>query len=326
MLQEPRPYARVRGGQSANCVAASYGSSVRLGATRQPPLPLRDRRNTMSGWGDEEAAAWVRDRYRPQNWFDISTTEPLPSGLAMQARTLLNMFQMVFSPEIRRRLETGQISEDFFLTQAQLLQPVEGGRLIRLNQEVNGVLFIRTDRPVQKGEEVLLKDLEGFETFDLIDEELDCGHYSVFWTGKGWLQPFDFRSGRQKSAEFIERSRQFSSTAGIALSLGHSAAALDNLQTACELLAKARLILMNRDVLAWKSHGPVMSAVNREGRMGNIDDDFVRLFNRLTRDRNKARYKEGNTFVGPSEDEVALVVEFSDQLEASVRPKRPAAV
>ena len=66
--------------------------------------------------------------------------------------------------------------------------------------------------------------------------------------------------------------------------MNYRAPFIDNLFNACELLAKARLItiIRMRDV---GSHGVIHSTINSWRKLGNVSDEFVDLFNKLSQAR-----------------------------------------
>jgi hypothetical protein len=281
---------------------------------------------TEDGLGDEEERAaqdWLRQRLRPGNWLDVDPDEDIPPEVAGWSRTLAHMHQICFSPEIRRRRDAGALPDDFLLWGAQLLQPHEGQRVIRINEEVRGVPYLRTGRAVEKGEPIRLSDLAGLEYFDLEDNELDCGHFTVFWTGTGWIGAFDFRAGRAKSLSLIEKSLTFVAATRLCVKEGLAEPAIDTLHTACELLAKTRLILAHVPAHKWRSHGSISSAINREGRLGNIDPAFLALFNRLSDIRGHAKYAAGYSADLPAWEEIDLVENMALGLQETVKQKRP---
>ena len=271
------------------------------------------------------AQAWLNKRNRAGNWLDIDPSEEIPAEITGWMRTLVHMHQICFGPEIRRRRDAGGLPDDFILWGAQLIQPQDGTQLVRLNEEVRGVPYLRTNRAVEKDEQVLLSDMENLETFDLNDDELDCGHFTIFWTGSGWVGGFDFRSGRAKCLALIEKALIFVSAAKLAAQASLSEPALDTLYTACELIAKSRLILNRHPVEKWKSHGTIKRKLNSERKMGNIDAAFVCLFNRLSETRNHAKYATGYEVVTPSIDDLDLVESMAVGLRESVGQKRPKA-
>lgn len=276
--------------------------------------------------GDEKesiAQAWLRERLRPGNWLDVDPQEEISPEITDWARTIVHMHQICFSPEIRRRKEAGRLPDDFLLWGAQLLQPHEGEQTVRFNEEVRGLPFLRTGRAIEKGDPIHLSDLAGLEYFDLEDDELDCGHFTIFWTGSHWVGAFDFRAGRAKCQSLIEKSLTFVAATRLSLNEGLAEPAIDTLHTACELLAKTRLILSHVPAHKWRSHGSVSSAINREGKLGNIDPAFLALFNRLSDIRSHAKYATGYAAELPSCDEVDLVESMALGLKQDIAQKRP---
>lgn len=252
-------------------------------------------------------ANWLQQRQRSGNWIDIAETDEIPNEIEGWHGTLLHMFQIFFAPEIRRRLSAKKLDDNFFLTAAQMLQPEEGERIIRLNEEVCGTALVRTNRSVQKGEPVFASDLQNFVAFDLEEEELNAGHCTMLWTGETWILTFDFRAGRAKCADMLAAARQFLEVAQFSAESGHARPSIDNLFSACELVSKAHLILHHNSASKAKTHGPVHTAINAWGRLGNVNDDFVRLFNQISNFRNPARYDAGAKVEIPSSSDFQLV-------------------
>src|SRR5215475_9103569 len=75
-----------------------------------------------------------------------------------------------------------------------------------------------------------------------------------------------------------------------ALARQHFGPAIDNLFSACELAAKARLITSAAMSSEVRTHGTIHSGINQWGRLGNVDAEFVEMFNKLSRNRGAARY------------------------------------
>lgn len=238
-----------------------------------------------------ETARWLDDRRRPGNWIAIAPDDEIPSDIPGWNRTILHMFQIAISPEIERRLAAGALGQDFELYSAQLIQPPDGSQLIRLNGEVRGLPLIRLTRSVERGDPILMTDLKGLVSFDLDEEELDCGHFTMFWHGSGWVTSFDFRSGRAKASQMIASAMQFFAAAQFSASQSHPGPSIDNLFSACELLSKAHLMLHHSNAAKSKKHGAVSSALNAWGKLGNIDAGFVKIFNRMSNLRSAARYE-----------------------------------
>lgn len=260
---------------------------------------------------------------RPGNWLDVAPDEEIPTSIEGWDRTLIHMHQITFAPEIRRRRDAGILPADFSLWAGQLIQPHEGGRIVRLNNEVRGVPYIRAGRPFEKGDPVLFSDLEGLESFDLHDDELDCGHFTIFWTGSSWFMSFDFRAGRAKCLALVEKAQAFISASRMAVEKGLAEPAIDTMHTACELLAKARLILSHYPAHEWRSHSSISSHINREGRMGNVDAAFLALFNRLSAMRNPAKYATGYEAELLKAEDIELAETVAASLHDGARQKRP---
>ena len=250
---------------------------------------------------------WLEERQRPGNWFDVAETDEIPADLVDWSRTLLHVFQIAFAPEIRRRLATGQLNADFFLSAAQLIQPEEGKNTVRLNEEVRGTALVRVNRPVQQGEQVLFSDLQNFVSFDLEEDELDAGHFTLLWTGQGWIGSFDFRAGRAKSAGLLGLASQFLDVAKFSAAKGHVGPSVDNLFSACELVSKVHLILHRNPAVRTKSHGRVHRAINAWRHLGNVNEDFVKLFNQMSHARSPARYGAGAKVESPSQSDFQTV-------------------
>ena len=201
------------------------------------------------------------------------------------------MFRIAFAPEIRERISDGRIGENFVLLAAQLLQREEGKRrLVRLNEEVRGIGMIRTSGPVQKGAPVFMSDIRDFVSFDLEENELDAGHFTAIWKDGGWFISFDFRIGRAKSGGMLAAASEFLEASKLSADNGLARPSVDNLFSACELVSKAHLILHHLLAAGTKSHRAIGSSINRWRKLGNIDEGFVSLYNRMQSARPSARY------------------------------------
>ena len=253
------------------------------------------------------SSEWLQQRQRSGNWIDVAETDEIPPGIEGWYRTIIHMFQIAFAPEIRHRFLVKTLDGTFFLTAAQMIQPEDGGRIIRLNQEARGTALMRANRPIQKGEQLLVSDMQNFVSFDLDEEELDAGHFTLFWTGNGWIASFDFRAGRAKSAAMLKAAGEFLQVAILASTHGHTRPCVDNLFSACELVSKAHLVLHRSSASAAKSHGSVQSAINTWRRLGNINDEFVGLFNRVSNTRSPARYDVKAEIEMPSPSDFGIV-------------------
>jgi hypothetical protein len=269
------------------------------------------------------AQQWLNERARPGNWLDIAPGEEIHPEIVGWDRTITHMQQVTFSPEIRNRIEAGTLPDGFLFWGGQLIQPPGGGHTVRLNDEIRGRPYLRTDRAVEKGEEIKLGDFANLEYFDLEDDELDSGHFTMFFTGSGWSLSFDFRSGRPKCIELIEKALTFLAATRLSVEKGLAEPAIDSLFTAAELVAKTRLILSHEKADEWTSHKATATRINLMARMGNVSGAFRDLFNRLSKERNPAKYATGYEAAVPSWDDVDVVENMARALQESVKPRRP---
>ena len=267
-----------------------------------------------------ETQRWLQ-RQRPGNWIDVAKTNEIPSDIIGWRRTILHMFQIAFAPEIRRRLSKKQLSDDFCLSAAQLIQPHDGENEVRLNEGVRGLALVRAARTVHKGEPVFLSDLKGFVSFDLPDDELDAAHFTMLWNGSEWIFSFDFRAGRAKCFDMLAAARQFLEISKQSASKEYERPSVDNLFSACELVSKAHLILHRNPATSSKKHRAVKNEINRWRRYGNVNEQFVRLFNRISEERSPARYDPAARVQLPSQSDFHIVEREIDELMESVVPR-----
>jgi uncharacterized protein (UPF0332 family) len=269
-----------------------------------------------------DSGSWIAQRLTPQNWLDVSPDEEIPGAIVGWNRTFAHMFQVAFSPEIRRRIEVGAIQEDFFLKQAQLVQPIEGGNFVRLNDEIKGTAYIREDGEIESGGISNVEDLIRLAGFDLPDDEFDCGHFTILHTGKGWVASFDFRTGRGRALAYLETAKQFLGYAIQASEAKHHAPSIDNLFSCVALIAKAILTMAGHSAKGSKTHSSIQSAINRWRSSGNVDGAFVDIYNRLFDLRPRARYMADTSVPLPSDNDITIIREMlSRTTESTLRLK-----
>ena len=267
----------------------------------------------------QSARDWLAARHREGNWYDIAPTDEIPSCVVPEFRTILQMFQLRFGPEIRKRLDEGRI-DSFVLHMAQFVQREDRPPEIRLNDEIRGNAQVRANRDVSKGDTVNVRDLDGAEGFDLHPDERDAGHFTLFRTTNGdWRGFFDFRMWRSEAGKLLDAAAEFHAAAEFSCKNGRKRASVDNLFTACELISKAHLMLHHHPgIRASKKHTATHSAINRWSHIGNVDKNFTELFNRLSKGRNAAKYDADADIMPPSHDDVVLVEAELDALARSI--------
>lgn len=228
-----------------------------------------------------------------------------------------NLMEIWFQPEIERRFAAGTIGDDFLLMMAQAVFPEEGENEIRLNEQVRGVMLVEAHRDAELGEQALVSDLEGIRAFELADEELNCGHFTIIRRGhtNAWMVSFNALAGRKKASTLGKRAEEFFVSAKSAVERQHSGPAIDNLFSCCELLAKAELIMHRSDAARSKNHKAVGTAINRWRKLGNVHAHFVDTLNRMSNTRDAARYRATTGLADmPTADELAIVETVLTQL------------
>ena len=271
----------------------------------------------------QDARDWLAQRHRAGNWYDIAPTDEIPGCVLPEFRTILHMFQIFFGPEIQKRLDEGQIDGSFVLRLAQLVRWADRPHEVRLNDEVRGLAMVRANRDVSEGDAVHLQDLDGVEGFDLGSDERDAGHFTLFYGTNGqWRGFFDFRMWRQEVGRLLDIAGEFFAAAKSSHDQGHDRPSIDTLFTACELIAKAHLLLgQYPGIRSAKRHGATHSAINLWSRRGNVDKGFTELFNRLKEARNPVRFSTAAAIAPPSQEELALVESELRSLARRVDPR-----
>ena len=277
--------------------------------------------NSEENEGAERAAReWVAARLQAGNWYDIAPTEEIPRSIKPDHFIVLQMFQFRFAPEIRKRLSEGRIDHSFVLRMAQFVQRDGAPPEVRLNEEIRGEAAVRLKRAVPKGGNVYVEDLDGVEGFDLNPDEMDARHCTLFSTTNGqWRMFFDFRMWRREVGQLLDISAEFLAVAKVSVENGHNRSSVDALFTACEHVAKAHLILHHHSRLrSSKKHSATHSAINRWSHLGNVEEGFAKLFNRLFDERNPAKYDTDVEVTPPSDEDFALIEAEIQALRESI--------
>ena len=212
-----------------------------------------------------------------------------------------------WAPEIERRKNTGKIDSTFQMRMAQALFPPNGGEVVRFNDEVRGIAHVRVSHPVEKGGKVYEHDLDGLESFDLVEEDFDNGHFTMIKGKSRCFVSFNFMNSRKRCAQLLKSSRDFLEVARFSTHQGKSSPAIDNLFSACELVSKAHLILHSMLKYSVKKHKPIHSGINKWRHLGNVDADFVELYNWLAERRPRCRYEGDRIEITQPDAKFALV-------------------
>jgi hypothetical protein len=235
---------------------------------------------------------------------------------------LANFFKLYIEPEINRRIAIGAVTPPLELTMFQVLFPEAGPFIVRLNEEVRGEARLRRTKPLMPGEPVYVEDMQGIERFELLEEEMDFGHFTALLAGTKWALTFNFVRGRLSARTQIDRAEEFFIAAKDAAKRGHTAVAFDNLFSATELLARVHLELRSGIKKGTKTHATIHGGINNWRRLGNVSDAFTELFNKVSRARDNARYKgAANSDLVVTDQELQVVQDEIDLLRATIKSK-----
>jgi len=217
------------------------------------------------------------------------------------------------TPEVKRRLETGELREPFNLRAAQIIFFPDGRKpQVRLNSEIRAIGKVKLRQGISKkaGEPIYEHEVEGLKEVNLTDEDdPDCGHATLIRIGDSWTIAFDFRYNKELSRKHLEAARQFCESAEFSLNRKNWSPFIDNLFSVAELVAKSILLSMPDPRFRKKAtHKAIQSRFNRFASLGNVKPVYRETFNKLSVMRDHARYlKRG---VSVSEDECRRLLDI----------------
>ena len=248
----------------------------------------------------------------------------MAAGLVGPERTLHQAFEIWIAPEIERRRVAERLPNPFTLQMAQVLFSPSGDHVVRLNEEVRGVGRIRVaeGRTLTKGEPVRASDIEGFESIELTDEDQDLGHITVIRVGQFWNLTWNTQYNASKIARTFVAASEFLDAAKFSFQKKAGHAFVDNLYSAVELMAKAWLIATpDAQLMAARKHSTIRSKFNQRSRLGNVEREFVTLYNELTNLRSSARYVSDHWVFDPARGEGMLLE--AEHMYATLEKQRP---
>jgi HEPN domain-containing protein len=193
-------------------------------------------------------------------------------------------------PEANRRADAGTMERGEPIYRAQVLFYVDRKTVVRLNEEVGGSMRARATRPIAKGETVTVADVYDLSDYQLPEADRDAAHFTLLLHSKGWSLAFDGRYNRVRADEHVGAADEFVESARRALDSGALRAFVDNAYSAAELLAKAELLPLPDPTLLTGRHGTIGSNYNLWARIGNTEQRFADLLNRLGELRGPGRY------------------------------------
>jgi uncharacterized protein (UPF0332 family) len=206
-------------------------------------------------------------------------------------RLLNQMAEIYVNPEIRRRQEAGTLPEGFSLQRFQVIMNLGQQPIVRLNEEIKGVVQFKVREPVKQGDLIYEKDLDDPREVVLTESDGDAGHVTAFVHKGNWHITFNFHYNTQKRKIILQKAEEFLAAAKTSLDSGHYASFHENLFAAMEYLVMATLTSMpDEKLFNVATHGTWKSKINEWNRLGNIDSNYVELYNQLFDSRKKVRY------------------------------------
>ena len=226
----------------------------------------------------------------------------------MAKRFFEQMITLFVEPEIQRRKEAGDIPDSFVLNGVQIVFYPDGRKpYVRLNHEVRAIAKIKLKNGVIKrpGEPIYKHEVERLGQMTLADpEEADYGHATmVRIDGAAWTLSFDFVYNKALSKNHLERAEGFLKSAEQNLVIENWAPFVDNLYSACELIATSILLAMPDPKFRKKaSHKSIHLRFNSFADLGNVKDESRVALNKLSGMRPSARYLKGGGLKITKED------------------------
>jgi hypothetical protein len=188
-----------------------------------------------------------------------------------------NFLDIYIRPEIERRQRRGELPDPFEMRSAQIIFPPDGKKpKIRLNSEVRAIakLHLKTGVVKNAGDPIYENEADGIEELRLTNEDdPNSGHVTMLMIDNKWVLAFDFLYDKALSLKHINTAKQFIEAAERSFEKKHWSPFVDNLFSAAELLAKAKLLGLWSDskFRINSNHKAVQSRFNQFAHMGNTD-------------------------------------------------------
>jgi hypothetical protein len=216
-------------------------------------------------------------------------------------------------PEINERRKSGKIGKSFDLSAAQIIFFPDGKKPeVKLNNEIRAIGDVKLKVSKKKGDLIYEHDIDGIQKIRLPENEYpDCGHATFLLMNNVWNIFFDFRYNKSLSKRHQDAALEFIEAARNAKTNKQYHAFVDNLFSACELIARASLLFMPDPKFRRKgTHRDIQIRYNRFASLGNVNPEHVKALNKLSGLRDRARYLRDPIKISEqSADELFSVVE-----------------
>ncbi len=236
-----------------------------------------------------------------------------------------NAFELWFIPELERRKKSGIIPCDFHVWGAQLItEPDKPASHIYFNKEMHGVFEAEALVKSDVGDVLSISDVGKITGAWLTEGDLypNAGYLTTLLHKGIWYLSFDFRYNATRIEEHMNIAHQFLEIASTALTKEFVNAFVENLFAVVEILAKCYLMMYpDKRVLEATTHSFIKTGFNLQGRHQNVPPEFVKLLNRLSKLRPKARYQRGT--LGLSMGEARALYEQTQDMLRFIEARRP---
>ena len=198
-------------------------------------------------------------------------------------------------PEIERRQKEGKLPKPVELRHVQVLFAIDGSRTIRINEEVKAIFKAKLakGKSVKKGQALRESDVEDVQFGQLLEEDSDFGHITIWRFKDEWKVYFSFIYENRKAKATLELGESFLQSAKADIEAARLGPAVNSLFVASENVAKARLFLQPLDDVhkPVKTHKGTQLLINRYKEIGRIiPSKYAKNHNKLLGLRELARY------------------------------------
>jgi hypothetical protein len=214
-------------------------------------------------------------------------------------------------PAIKIRQKNNELPSPVNIQRAQIIFcPDKENPIVNINDEVKIVAKIKLNSDEQKtpGTAVYSNEIDNFIALKLDEEKFpNCGHATFVLHRESLLLDFDLTKYRSLSREHLDAAKEFLSSSAYAFNQQHLKSFIDTLFSASELIAKSILLRTADAEFAQKTnHRAIHCKYNQHAKYGNVDNDFVKTHNVLSKLRGQARYLNNNSSININEAEEYL--------------------
>lgn len=231
-----------------------------------------------------------------------------------------SMTEIWVTPEVERRRHAGTWGEDDVVYRFQVQFLEEDEVVVRVNDEVKGILTVKATGPVEKGQEIYMEDFSEISGYQLPDEYADHPHVTAVFHHETWFMSYQLGHRDPSRHEVLAAGREFLSAADDDLQAHRLRPFFDNANSAVELLAKAELLSSAPTIEIARecgSHRTLSQAYNVwVGHLENGDRRFSDALNRLAKLRRQGRYL--TTDLEADEDEANGILAVLRDMERHV--------